>query len=257
MSSTTTELKFINESEDYESREKLRESLRNIPADKVPAVQVPFPPDVDPKDLIRRDPSGILRARATNKFLIYRSQYAKALKAKGYCISMRTVSALASKSWQKEPRKVQRKYEELAKEVAKIREEISTMSSAELTNERREMPFDSARYHPSNIINPNNPSLIGLNPQIEYGHNNAGFPCEYQTQQFLPHNYPFSYDIIRNCLNPLDTYLDQSATIQQPIFSPEQQQVEVSCLPNEQYVYWNVMNLNQNAGSFYNTSQYS
>ncbi|CAG8602156.1 3328_t:CDS:2 [Ambispora gerdemannii] len=255
--SSTTELKFINESEDYESREKLRESLRNIPADKVPAVQVPFPPDVNPKDLIRRDPSGILRARATNKFLIYRSQYAKALKAKGYCISMRTVSALASKSWQKEPRKVQRKYEELAKEVAKIREEISTVSSTELTSERRENPFELARFNPSNIINTNNPNLINLNHQIEYGNNNAGFPCEYQAQQFLPqcNNYPFSYDIIRNCLNPLDPFIE-STTVQQPIFSPEHQ-VEVSCLPNEQYVYWNVMSVNQNLGSFYNTTQYS
>ncbi|CAG8536432.1 9736_t:CDS:2, partial [Ambispora gerdemannii] len=190
-------IEFIHESEDYENRERMRASLRNIPAEMVPPVDVPFPPDVNPKDLIRRDQNGILRARATNKFLIYRSQYAKALKAKGFCISMRTVSTLASKSWQKEPRKVQRKYEELAKEVAKLREEMST----DPTNcDKKKTPFKNDALHNNNIINTDNSNSLNINGLNNFGNNNADvlIPDEtfIQSSQIMPQPIVPSYKAI-------------------------------------------------------------
>ncbi|CAG8640466.1 17282_t:CDS:2 [Gigaspora margarita] len=52
-------------------------------------VIVPFPPKVDPSDLIRRNKHGELLARSTNKFLIYRNEFAKQLHSQGYRLSMR------------------------------------------------------------------------------------------------------------------------------------------------------------------------
>ncbi|CAG8578800.1 5548_t:CDS:2 [Ambispora leptoticha] len=209
-----TSIEFIHESEDYENRERMRASLRNIPAEMVPPVDVPFPPDVNPKDLIRRDQNGILRARATNKFLIYRSQYAKALKAKGFCISMRTVSTLASKSWQKEPRKVQRKYEELAKEVAKLREEMST----DPTNCEKKKKNDNT-LHNNNIINTENSlNMAGLN---NFGNNHAGFSFDnFQSQQYFNRytNFQFPDGYFADVLIPDETFIQSSQIVPpQPI----------------------------------------
>ncbi|CAG8555709.1 37027_t:CDS:1 [Racocetra persica] len=102
-------------------------------------VIVPFPPKVDPSDLIRRNKHGELLARSTNKFLIYRNEYAKQLHSQGYRLSMREVSKMASKAWKKEERRVKRKYEEIAREVERIhvRLAMSDNSKQELKNKNK------------------------------------------------------------------------------------------------------------------------
>ncbi|CAG8767839.1 5970_t:CDS:1, partial [Cetraspora pellucida] len=102
-------------------------------------VIVPFPPKVDPLDLIRRNKHGELLARSTNKFLIYRNEYAKQLHSQGYRLSMREVSKMASKAWKKEERRVKRKYEEIAREVERIhvRLAMSDNSKQELKNKSK------------------------------------------------------------------------------------------------------------------------
>ncbi|CAG8526801.1 6791_t:CDS:2, partial [Acaulospora colombiana] len=89
-------------------------------------IVVPFPPKINPPDLIRRNKkNGELLSRATNKFLIYRNEFSKELsKQLESCgcskLSMRDVSRMAAMAWKNEPRKVKRKYEDIAREVETI-----------------------------------------------------------------------------------------------------------------------------------------
>ncbi|CAG8489052.1 56_t:CDS:2 [Acaulospora morrowiae] len=89
-------------------------------------IVVPFPPKINPPDLIRRNKkNGELLSRATNKFLIYRNEFSKELsKQLESCgcskLSMRDVSRMAAMAWKNEPRRVKRKYEDIAREVETI-----------------------------------------------------------------------------------------------------------------------------------------
>jgi hypothetical protein len=118
---------FIDESEIATSP---AQTLRPpIPNPNLP-VDVPFPPDINPADLIRRNRNGDLLSRATNKFLIYRNEYAKELQNQGFRLSMREVSRMAAKSWKREPQHVKRKYEDIAREVERIHVQLSMSSSS-------------------------------------------------------------------------------------------------------------------------------
>uniref|UniRef100_U9TE43 MATA-HMG n=1 Tax=Rhizophagus irregularis (strain DAOM 181602 / DAOM 197198 / MUCL 43194) TaxID=747089 RepID=U9TE43_RHIID len=79
-------------------------------------VHVPFPPAINAADLIRTNKSGALLARCTNKFLIYRNEFAREVRAQGYNLSMSEVSCLAAQAWKQEPNYVIRKYADIAHE---------------------------------------------------------------------------------------------------------------------------------------------
>ncbi|CAG8485311.1 6428_t:CDS:1 [Funneliformis caledonium] len=118
---------FIDESEIATSP---AQTLRSpVPNPNLP-VDVPFPPNINPADLIRRNRNGDLLSRATNKFLIYRNEYAKELQNQGFRLSMREVSRMAAKAWKREPQHVKRKYEDIAREVERIHVQLSMSSSS-------------------------------------------------------------------------------------------------------------------------------
>ncbi|CAG8486798.1 12379_t:CDS:1 [Cetraspora pellucida] len=117
---------FIDESDIITSP---AQSLRPLIPDQNLHINVPFPPEINPVDLIRRNKNGELLSRATNKFLIYRNEYAKELQARGFKLSMREVSRMAAQSWKKEPQQVKRKYEDIAREVEKLHVQLSMSSS--------------------------------------------------------------------------------------------------------------------------------
>lgn len=98
-------------------------------------VHVPFPPDVNAADLIRTNKSGKLLARCTNKFLIYRNEFAREVRKQGYNLSMSEVSCLAAQAWKKEPSYVIRKYADIAHEVKWLHKQLSRSNSK--NNKRR------------------------------------------------------------------------------------------------------------------------
>lgn len=138
------ELVFIHESFISKSPEQ---PIQHIVPDFNPVIKVPFPPNVNPTDLIRTDKNGELLTRCTNKFLIYRNEYAKELKALGYKLSMRKVSSIAANSWKEEPEYVVRYYEEIAREVEKIHLQLS-MSSSTNSDWQRNHTKKNVRYNP-------------------------------------------------------------------------------------------------------------
>ncbi|GBB88757.1 hypothetical protein RclHR1_15350001 [Rhizophagus clarus] len=98
-------------------------------------VHVPFPPAINAADLIRTNKNGALLARCTNKFLIYRNEFAREVRAQGYNLSMSEVSCLAAQAWKQEPNYVIRKYADIAHEVKWLHKQLSRSNSG---NRRRE-----------------------------------------------------------------------------------------------------------------------
>ncbi|RIA86415.1 hypothetical protein C1645_779681 [Glomus cerebriforme] len=92
-------------------------------------VHVPFPPSINAADLIRTNKSGALLARCTNKFLIYRNEFAREVRNQGYNLSMSEVSCLAAQAWKQEPNYVIRKYADIAHEVKWLHKQLSRSNS--------------------------------------------------------------------------------------------------------------------------------
>ncbi|CAG8482081.1 9523_t:CDS:1 [Scutellospora calospora] len=92
-------------------------------------VHVPFPPAINAASLIRINKEGALLARCTNKFLIYRNQFAKEVRTQGYNLSMSEVSCLAAQAWKREPNHVIRKYSDIAQEVKWLHKQLSRSGS--------------------------------------------------------------------------------------------------------------------------------
>ncbi|CAI2173484.1 5992_t:CDS:2 [Funneliformis geosporum] len=109
-------------------------------------VHVPFPPAINAADLIRTNKSGSLLARCTNKFLIYRNEFAKEVRTQGHNLSMSEVSCLAAQAWKQEPNYVIRKYADIAHEVKWLHKQLSRSNSR---NRRRISSDSSSRPAPS------------------------------------------------------------------------------------------------------------
>lgn len=175
----THEWIFIDESEIATSP---TQTLRPpIPNPNLP-VDVPFPPNINPADLIRRNRNGDLLSRATNKFLIYRNEYAKELQNQGFRLSMREVSRMAAKSWKREPQHVKRKYEDIAREVERIHVQLSMSSSSgwerrrpcfnRSPSEQGFLPIhnqmDDCVVLPSMTVPSNHPSISQYSPYMPF-----------------------------------------------------------------------------------------
>ncbi|CAI2168143.1 9487_t:CDS:1 [Funneliformis geosporum] len=94
----------------------------NLPQPPLPIIKVPFPPNVDPEELILkpRKAKSKLPTKPPNAFMIYRMQYVKELHAKDYRLPMRSVSASVASAWREEPEQIVEFYEKIAREASKI-----------------------------------------------------------------------------------------------------------------------------------------
>lgn len=72
-------------------------------AGTIPKIKPPFPPLIDLKTLIVRQPDGSLPSRTPNAFIIYRKVFIEATRENGYYLPMPLISSMASKSWEDEP----------------------------------------------------------------------------------------------------------------------------------------------------------
>ncbi|CAG8783567.1 4529_t:CDS:1, partial [Acaulospora morrowiae] len=92
--------------------------------DAQPFIKLPFPPMIDPRDLITLNPDGREPSRAPNAFIIYRKLFIKTAKDEGYSLPMSIISSMASKSWEHESEVVKKEYKRIAKEAFLYRSEI-------------------------------------------------------------------------------------------------------------------------------------
>ncbi|CAG8746067.1 8790_t:CDS:2, partial [Racocetra fulgida] len=69
-----------------------------------PFIKIPFPPTIDPRDLITKKDDTL--SRAPNAFIIYRKAFVEASRAN-----------VCSRSWESEPENVRKEYKRIAKEA--------------------------------------------------------------------------------------------------------------------------------------------
>ncbi|CAG8438899.1 7058_t:CDS:2 [Acaulospora colombiana] len=93
-------------------------------SDAQPLIKLPFPPMIDPHDLIVSRPDGREPSKAPNAFIIYRKLFNKTAKDNGYTLPMSVISPIASKSWEQESEMVKNEYRRIAREAFLYRSEI-------------------------------------------------------------------------------------------------------------------------------------
>src|SRR5687767_13217144 len=75
-----------------------------------PKIKLPFPPNVDPYDLVVKSRSGKIPARVPNAFIIYLKVYYETARKEGYFFPMTVTSSMASQSWERESDTVKEEY---------------------------------------------------------------------------------------------------------------------------------------------------
>ncbi|CAG8460730.1 3834_t:CDS:2 [Funneliformis caledonium] len=89
-----------------------------------PIIKIPFPPVIDPRDLVVKTKDGRVPSRVPNAFIIYRKAFIVAAKNEGYNLPMTVISPMASQSWEQESEIVKTEYKRLAKEAYEVRNEM-------------------------------------------------------------------------------------------------------------------------------------
>ncbi|CAI2168178.1 17953_t:CDS:1 [Funneliformis geosporum] len=89
-----------------------------------PIIKIPFPPAIDPRDLVVKTKDGRIPSRVPNAFIIYRKAFIVAVKNDGYVLPMTVISPMASQSWEQESEIVKAEYKRLAKEAYEVRNEM-------------------------------------------------------------------------------------------------------------------------------------
>ncbi|CAG8461885.1 835_t:CDS:2, partial [Scutellospora calospora] len=147
---------------------------------------LPFPPTINPRDLIVPRPNGHV-PRPPNTFIIYRKLFFETARTFGYNLPMNIISSMASKSWDNESDNVKKEYKRIAKEAFSYYNELfPKIKSPKKSNKWRTVSFDkstqilSTQFFDSSIKvdqqtiwnfidNTNNNSLFIDDRQYEFG----------------------------------------------------------------------------------------
>ncbi|CAG8470113.1 10331_t:CDS:1 [Dentiscutata erythropus] len=98
-----------------------------------PALVLPFPPQINPEDLMNCK-TRKLPSKPPNAFFIYRKVYTKALVAQNLRFKMTDVSPWVSISWKRESTEVKDKYKAIAKEVRQLYKQLKLNSGQAVDN---------------------------------------------------------------------------------------------------------------------------
>ncbi|CAG8788464.1 6298_t:CDS:1 [Gigaspora margarita] len=107
---------FINSGNDPMTQNQVIDDPRQL-------VQLPFPPKIDPRDLVISHNDGRI-PKPPNAFIIYRKMFVETARASGYNLPMNIISSMASRSWEQELDEVKNEYKRIAKEAFKYRNEL-------------------------------------------------------------------------------------------------------------------------------------
>ncbi|CAI2162005.1 3315_t:CDS:1 [Funneliformis geosporum] len=131
-------------------------------------IKVPFPPQINPKDLLEKRRQNRVSSKSPNAFFIYRIAYLDQLKLYKHRIKMTDMSGYVSASWKNEPSHVKAEYKELARKVGRL--VIDARQQALNTNSLTNNPQQSHIKQP-----PTSPILFVPQQYTNYyNHNNLG-----------------------------------------------------------------------------------
>jgi hypothetical protein len=121
-----------------------------------PMISLPFPPTIEPKDLIVNkkspQPNG-KQSRAPNAFIIYRKAFVKAAREQGYILPMTAISSMASAAWEQENETVKEAYKRIAKDAHKL---VKEMFPKKTNQRKRKEKWNLVSFHDKSSNNVNN-----------------------------------------------------------------------------------------------------
>lgn len=146
--------------------------------DNIPKIKIPFPPVINPQDLIslRESPDGTqkLPSRAPNAFIIFRKQFVKAARDEGHFLPMTVISSMASEAWEAEREEVKSEYRRIAKEAHIKRKAMYPKSSS---RRRRKDRWNIVSFKPtdsSDSVSAVTSRIPSDQPQSQYDSSSNG-----------------------------------------------------------------------------------
>ncbi|CAG8643760.1 15173_t:CDS:1, partial [Racocetra fulgida] len=97
--------------------------IQNQVIDNPQLIKLPFPPEINPHDLVIFHPNGRV-PKTPNAFIIYRKLFVETARTSGYNFPMNIISLMVSRSWEQEPEEVKNEYKRIAKEAFDYRNEL-------------------------------------------------------------------------------------------------------------------------------------
>ncbi|CAG8578661.1 2771_t:CDS:1 [Paraglomus occultum] len=188
----------------------------------LPHIVVPFPPQINPKDLIIKQNKKSKKAtKPPNAFMIYRMRYVQQLHSKGYRLPMRDLSPLISKSWREQPDIVVQHYEQLAKEASSYYNEINERVPKRQSEPRLPLSKSSSTHSPvymsakEPIYPPRNGTIPVRNSCTEpYQHSLCGNVDKHYSQHPSHYHSPYPYSQLPPTLSqttfPSSNYVDNT-----------------------------------------------
>ncbi|GBC05558.1 hypothetical protein RclHR1_00630005 [Rhizophagus clarus] len=101
-----------------------------------PIIKVPFPPVIDPRNLIVKTKDGRIPSRAPNAYIIYHKIFIETARNDGYHLPITVISSMSSQSWVQESDVVKAEYKRLAKEAYEVRNEMLPKSQRKRKREK-------------------------------------------------------------------------------------------------------------------------
>ncbi|CAI2168182.1 17955_t:CDS:1 [Funneliformis geosporum] len=125
-----------------------------------PIITLPFPPLINPHDLVVKSRDGKIPARVPNAFIIYRKVYIETARSQGYILPMTVISSIVSRSWERENEIVKAEYKRLAKEAFNVRNEMLPKANRKRRREKWNIVTfkKSAELRKSPVLKAQNPT---------------------------------------------------------------------------------------------------
>ncbi|CAG8619738.1 3159_t:CDS:2, partial [Racocetra persica] len=193
------------------------------------AINVPFPPKIDPRDLITLLPDGNVPTRTPNAFIIYRKALIEAVRAEGHNLPMSSISSIASKQWYKEPDNVKSEYKRLAIEAFNYSNTI--IKSTSISRRRKNERWNTITFNNNSMTSrkdPKRPKKLSKNSKVQSPSRRGSTPenweeYAYQSPEIgsIPSNECMLEDNLDAILSPIppfisDSYQQMSTEVQVP-----------------------------------------
>ncbi|CAB4423541.1 unnamed protein product [Rhizophagus irregularis] len=169
-----------------------------------PIIKVPFPPVIDPYDLIVKTKDGRIKSRAPNAFIIYHKIFIETARNEGYHLPITVISSMSSQSWEKESDEVKDEYKRIAKEAYEIRNEMLPKSQRKKKRGKWNIiTFDKKRTRKDNSLKIQKPirettELIQFSSPISF-QNICPFPQSESFKNKTSQNFEqFDFDLLQH-----------------------------------------------------------
>ncbi|CAG8519871.1 10432_t:CDS:1 [Ambispora leptoticha] len=137
-------------------------------AENIPAISVPFPPNITSDDYLKRRIDGSLPNKSVNSFMLYRIAFNKEFRTKGLNVRQRILSRQVSDSWQNEPEHVKRMYRHLAIKAQQELDQLRTCNFGSVP-----LFIFAAKPFNSDIINDDSPGAEAAPNSIQITSTNS------------------------------------------------------------------------------------